>query len=96
MPAAAPRRSSDAAEGKPQVSRRLSWREQRELEALPQQIEALEREQAEISQRMSAGDYWNDAPRARADSERLGHIQMLLAERFARWEMLEAQRGPES
>ncbi|HEY7929412.1 MAG TPA: ATP-binding cassette domain-containing protein [Steroidobacteraceae bacterium] len=96
VPAAAPRRSSDAAEGKPQVSRRLSWREQRELDALPQQIEALEREQAEISQRMSAGAYWNDAPRARADGERLGHIQMLLAERFARWEMLEAQRGPES
>ncbi|HTT05193.1 MAG TPA: ATP-binding cassette domain-containing protein [Steroidobacteraceae bacterium] len=94
--AAAPGRGIDATERRPAPSRRLSWREQRELEALPQQIEALEREQAEITQRMSAGDYWNDAQRARADGERLGHIQTLLAERFARWETLEAQRGPPS
>ncbi|HEX4051065.1 MAG TPA: ATP-binding cassette domain-containing protein [Steroidobacteraceae bacterium] len=77
-------------------SRRLSWREQRELEALPQEIEALEREQTDISQRMSAGDYWNDVQRARADSERLGHIQALLADKFARWETLEAQHGLET
>src|SRR6185437_1168844 len=75
------------------ASRRLSWREQRELEALPQEIEALEREQADISQRMSAGDYWSDAQRARVDGERLEHLQGLLADKFTRWETLEAQRG---
>ncbi len=65
--------------------RKLSWREQRELEALPQEIEALEREQADISRRMNAGDYWSDATRARTETERLGNIQTLLADKFARW-----------
>ncbi len=72
--------------------RKLSWRDQRELEALPQEIEILEREQAEISQRMSAGDYWSDAHRSRSDGERLEHLQRLLAEKFSRWETLESQR----
>jgi len=75
-------------------ARRLSWREQRELETLPQQIEELEREQAAISARMSTTDYWIDAQRTRADSERLEQLQALLADKFARWEALEAQREP--
>jgi ATP-binding cassette subfamily F protein uup len=77
----------------PRTARRLSWREQRELETLPQQIDALEQEQTSISQRMSASDYWADAPRARTDSERLAQIQATLSDKFARWEALEAQRG---
>jgi ATP-binding cassette subfamily F protein uup len=76
----------------PKSARRLSWREQRELETLPQEIEALEREQADISQRMGAPDYWGDAQRGRGDGERLGELERLLAEKFARWELLEAQR----
>jgi ATP-binding cassette subfamily F protein uup len=97
--ATASRRNSEGAERDPAASRsgrKLSWREQRELEALPQEIDALEREQTDISQRMSAGDYWDDAQRARADGARLGQIQQLLADKFVRWEALEAQRGPET
>src|SRR6185437_3620530 len=88
-PSADGARSSATSRG----GRKLSWREQRELEALPQQIEALEHEQTTISQRMSGDDYWNDAQRARIDAERLAEIQSLLAHKFARWETLEAQRG---
>jgi ATP-binding cassette subfamily F protein uup len=78
---------------RPRAARRLSWRQQRELEALPEEIEALEQQQAQLLQHMGGTDYWQDAPRARAASERLEQIQAALSVKFARWEALEAQRA---
>src|SRR5215471_389073 len=40
------------------IKRRLSYHEQRELEALPGKIEALEAEQAELHARMGDGDFY--------------------------------------
>jgi len=73
---------------------RLGYKEQRELAALPDEIETLEREQTELTMRMSAPDYHRqDRERLRADRARLGELEALLLEKFARWESLEELRA---
>ncbi|HEY7963510.1 MAG TPA: ATP-binding cassette domain-containing protein [Steroidobacteraceae bacterium] len=73
---------------------RLSYREERELAALPQEIESLEREQTELTDRMSAPDYHRlGGEQMRDDRKRLAELEELLLEKFARWELLEEQRG---
>jgi ABC transport system ATP-binding/permease protein len=73
---------------------RLSYKEERELAALPAEIESLEREQTELTARMSAPDYHRlGAERLRGDRKRLAELEELLLERFARWELLEEQRA---
>jgi ABC transport system ATP-binding/permease protein len=72
---------------------RLGYKEQRELAALPGEIETLEREQAAITARMSAPDYHREgAPRIRADRQRLEELEASLLAKFERWEALEAER----
>lgn len=86
-------RSADETSAKTRT--RLSYREERELAALPEEIESLEREQTELTARMSAPDYHRlGAERLRGDRKRLAELEELLLERFARWESLEEQRGP--
>jgi ATP-binding cassette subfamily F protein uup len=78
--------------GKPRT--KLSYKEQRELDCLPQEIEALEREQADLTARMSTPDYHRqDGQQLRTDSKRLEEIEGLLLSKFARWEALEELRG---
>ncbi|HEV2285610.1 MAG TPA: ATP-binding cassette domain-containing protein [Steroidobacteraceae bacterium] len=73
---------------------RLGYKEQRELAALPDEIEALEREQADLTTRMSAADYHRqDRERLRADRARLEELEALLLEKFSRWESLEELRA---
>ena len=73
---------------------KLSFKEQRELEALPREIEALELEQADLTARMSTPEYHRqDAQQLRTDRKRLEEIETLLLSKFARWEALEEQRG---
>ena len=70
---------------------RLGYLEGRELSALPGQIEALEREQTEISARMSDPAYHAQGPeRIRSDMRRLEELESELAAQYARWEALEA------
>ncbi|HWZ63162.1 MAG TPA: ATP-binding cassette domain-containing protein [Steroidobacteraceae bacterium] len=73
---------------------RLSYKEERELAALPEEIESLEREQTELTARMSEADYHRlGGERLRADRKRLAELEELLLARFARWESLEEQRA---
>ena len=73
---------------------RLSHKEERELAALPEQIEALEREQTELTARMSEPDYHRvGGERLRGEHKRLAELEELLLEKFARWESLEEQRA---
>ncbi len=77
---------------RPARAARLGYMEGRELTALPGQIEALEREQAEIGARMSEPDYHSGGvERMRADGERLRAIERELERLYARWETLEAR-----
>jgi ATP-binding cassette subfamily F protein uup len=73
---------------------RLSYNEQRELAGLPEEIEALEREQTELVARMSAPDYHRQSSEVlRGDRQRLEALEALLLQRFARWESLEEKRS---
>jgi ABC transport system ATP-binding/permease protein len=73
---------------------RLSYKEERELSRLPQEIEALEKEQAEILSRQSQPGYHREgAQRMREDQRRAEAIEALLLEKYARWEALEAARN---
>ena len=70
----------------------LTFREQRELESLPEAIEALEAEQAALTQRMCAPDYHRQPPEAmKADGLRAQAIEHALAEKFERWAALDAK-----
>ena len=69
---------------------KLSFKEQRELESLPAELESLEREQHEITARICAPDYHRQGPEvAKRDRERAVEVERLLAERFERWAALE-------
>ena len=60
----------------------------------PEEIEALEREQADLNAKMSGADYHRQgATQMREDSQRLEQIETLLLEKFARWEALEELRS---
>jgi ATP-binding cassette subfamily F protein uup len=92
----APHASRDgSAGGTPVKTRtRLSYREQRELAALPEEIESLEREQTELTARMSEPDYHRlGGERLRGDRKRLAELEELLLHKFARWESLEELRA---
>jgi len=85
-------RSPGAASAKTRV--RLSYNEQRELAALPEEIETLEREQAQLNAHMSAPDYHRlGGEQVRGDRKRLEELEALLLEKFARWEWLEERRA---
>jgi ABC transport system ATP-binding/permease protein len=72
---------------------RLSYKDQRELETLPEEIEALEREQSVLSARMSEPDYHRGgAEKIRDDRRRSEELETLLLAKFARWEALEEAR----
>lgn len=71
---------------------RLGYKQQRELASLPEEIEALEREQTELTARMSAADYYRlGGEQLRGDRRRLEELEALLLAKFARWEWLEKE-----
>jgi ATP-binding cassette subfamily F protein uup len=71
---------------------KLSYKEKRELEALPARIEALEIEQSELQLRTAQGDFYQQ-PGAGITSalERLEALGNELEECYARWQSLESQ-----
>jgi len=70
---------------------KLSYKEARELEALPREIEALEAEQLGLTAKMHAPEYYRQPPEVlRADQQRIGEIEALLHRKLERWEALEA------
>jgi ATP-binding cassette subfamily F protein uup len=74
------------------VSRKLTYKETRELASLPAEIESLEAEQKALYARMHAPDYFRQPPDAlRADQARSAEIERLLMEKLERWEALEAK-----
>ena len=74
----------------PAPKKKLSYKDQRELELLPAEIEALEKEQAELSDKLADGSWFvTDAAAATKASERLGEIDEILLEKMERWDELE-------
>jgi ATP-binding cassette subfamily F protein uup len=73
---------------------KLSWKEQRELEALPERIAALEAEQGQLTARLEdPAIYQRDAKAAQQAAERLAAIDDELMALLERWEGLEARAG---
>ena len=63
-----------------------SYKEQRELESLPGEIEKLENRAARCIQKMCADDYHRIAPEEmRRDGERAVELESLIAARMERW-----------
>jgi ABC transport system ATP-binding/permease protein len=87
-----PAKRATPSDNKPRT--RLGYKEQRELAALPNEIEALEREQTELTARMSSADYYRQtAQQIRDDRKRAEDLETLLLEKFARWQALEATKN---
>ena len=75
---------------KPEQKRKLSYKEQRELESLPNEIAELESEQSELNDKLADGSLFvSDLALATQYSERLGEIDELLMEKLERWDELE-------
>ena len=80
--------SSPAAVSK---SRTLTYKEQRELEQLPHQIEDWEAEQDAIHQAMAApGYYQQDSAAIARTTQQLDELHDRLAAAYERWQLLEA------
>jgi len=72
---------------------RLSFAEQRELEALPARIEALEAEQAALTARVSAPAFYRGDPAEQARVQtRIAALVAELEAAYARWDALESQK----
>jgi ATP-binding cassette subfamily F protein uup len=86
-------RKPDAAPAvtKPQQARRkLSYKEQRELQELPDRIAALEAEQKVLGERLSDPALYKTAPQAAVEMQaRFAQIEQALLEALERWESLE-------
>ena len=93
-PAATPK-AEKPAQPKPARAKsvKLSYKEERELESLPKEIDALETEQQELLEKM-AGPSYHELPGAeiKADRDRLEAIPQILEERYERWQELESKR----
>lgn len=69
---------------------KFGFRQQKELDSLPQTIQALETEQEDLYRAMGDPDlYKNDKSQIVSKKERLEVVKKLLAESYTRWEELE-------
>ena len=89
--AATSAKPNPAPAAKPNKSaRKLGYKEQRELAALPAKIETLETEQSELAAQLSSGElYQSDPEQARKLQDRLADVAAELEQAYARWEALE-------
>lgn len=72
--------------------KKLSFKEQKELETLPSEIEALEQEQNQIHATLSQGDiYRTQAEQVKVLQTRLEEIETLILEKMELWESLESR-----
>jgi len=72
---------------------KLSYKDQRELDALPGEIEGMELEKAEIESRFCDPDYFSkDAEGFQKDQQRLSNLEEKLTSTYAHWGELEAKQ----
>jgi ATP-binding cassette subfamily F protein uup len=90
---AAPAKAAPKAEAaKPKASTRLNFKEQKELEEMPKRIEALEREQEDITAVLASGTLFRDNPaHAKQLQQRAAEIEDELLQLMTRWEALESR-----
>ena len=94
-PAKSATEDAPAKSAKPKANRtvKLSYKEQRELDALPDEIAALETEQNELAAQLSDPEVFRDYEKAAALQQRAEAVENELMEKLERWEELEAKQG---
>jgi ABC transport system ATP-binding/permease protein len=76
------------------TTRRLTFKEQRELEALPARIEALEAEERALQDRAAAPDFYKEGADAiKAALARAGEVSREREQAYARWVELDERAG---
>ncbi len=91
---AAPKKDVAPAPAAASKPAKLSWKEQRELEALPDRIAALEDEQGAIQARLNDPAIYRDAPQDVPQlNARLQALEGEIEAAMLRWEELEARSG---
>jgi ATP-binding cassette subfamily F protein uup len=94
VPPPEPSKPKPAAADTVPKKRRLSFKEQQELAALPAAIDALEKELAALHAAMAQPDFYRQpGPVIAGEQARLENVQRRLDEAFARWEALESPAG---
>lgn len=74
----------------PQPAKKLSYKEQRELEQLPGMIENLETEKQAMEERMGQSDFYQqEQQQIKSSLQRLDELNALLENAYQRWEQLE-------
>jgi ATP-binding cassette subfamily F protein uup len=78
----------------PAAKRKLTFKEAKELETLPQQIAALEKRAAELDRKFADPTLYQGLQQelAKLQAER-GEVKRALEIAYARWEQLEGARG---
>src|SRR5262249_45484486 len=76
----------------PTRPRRLSYKEQRELDGLPSRIEALQEEQRALNATTAGPDFYKEPAEAiNRTLARVDTVQQELNEAYARWDELESR-----
>ena len=77
-------------EAKPAAKKKLSFKEQRELEQLPARIEALETAMVALQAAMGTAEFYQQSATAiTAKQQELQTLEAQLEQAFTQWEMLE-------
>ncbi len=90
-PAAQPAAVKSRKEKPPKEKNKLSFRETQELAQLPQSIEALEKEKAQLVALLASPEFYRTSDRKRAEQAhaRLEEMEAELEEGYRRWDELE-------
>ncbi len=84
--------TSNATIAKPAV--KLSFKEKKELDDMPQKIQLLETEQSSLHEAMADPDFFKQpVPKRNEATSRLSAIEQQLAKIYSRWEELEAKQS---
>ncbi|HOY70978.1 MAG TPA: ATP-binding cassette domain-containing protein [Methylotenera sp.] len=90
----APKAAANATKVEAKTAAKLSFKEQKELDEIPTQIEQLETEQANINTQLANGElYKTQADLVKTLQTRLTEIDQLLENLLARWETLDAKNS---
>jgi ATP-binding cassette subfamily F protein uup len=96
VPAGPPRVEEKKEKSRPprEKPRKLSYKEQEELDSLPQRIEVLEAEQRQIHASMADPNFYRQSgDKVGAMKARLDELAQALEEAYQRWEKLETVKG---
>jgi ATP-binding cassette subfamily F protein uup len=88
------RPAKDRPKQQPERPRKLTFREERELESLPERIATLEKEQETLHGTLADPEFYRTAGAEVAQlNDRLEELDRELVEAYGRWEELEGMKG---